>query len=162
MLPFGSDMSPAKLPAVVLAALLVLVLSTACFEHPSQPVVRHSAAKCTPAGGFGGANERTIPASFAKDFPVYPGAKFVAATHSSTLDAVTWTSTAAASAIRDFYEKQLQSGDWQLFGEQYSDPCEAYWHVERRSDNHYGGFLSVYSGPVGAGSKFISADLARK
>ena len=158
-------MFPARFAATVvpaLAVLLALLVSTACFERPSQSVVRRTAAKCAPAGGFGGANERAIPSSFPKDFPVYPGATFAAATHSPTLVTVTWTSPAARSAIRDFYEKQLQSGDWQLFGEQYSDPCEAYWHVERRSNTHYGGFVSVYSGPGGAGSKFISIDLGKK
>jgi hypothetical protein len=155
-------MSPAKVPAAILPALLALLLANACFEHPSQAITRHSSSKCSPAAGFGGANEQAIPASFPKDFPVYPRARFVAATHSPARDSVTWTSTATTAAIRDFYEKQLQSGDWQLYGDQYSDPCEAYWHVERRSNTHYGGVLSLYSGPAGAGSKFINAGLGKK
>ena len=155
-------MSPARLTAAVLTGLVPLLLSTACFEHPSQAVTRHSANKCAPEGGFGGANEPTIPSAFPKDFPVATAAKFAAATHSPSMMTVTWTSTATTGSLRDFYEKQLQSGDWQLFGDQYSDPCMAYWHVERRSNTHYGGFVSVYSGPAGAGSKFISADLGRK
>ena len=155
-------MFPAKVSAALLSTLLVLLLSTACFEHPSQAVTRQSSGRCSPAGGFGGGNERAVPASLPKDFPIYPGARFAAATHTATLLAVTWTTAAATTAIRDFYEKQLQAGDWQLYGVQYSDPCEAYWHVERRSDTHYGGFLSVYSGRGGAGSTFISADLGKK
>jgi hypothetical protein len=160
MLPFGSPMTR---QAVIAALLLVLLAtSTGCFEHPSQAVVRQSAGKCAPAGGFGGANEQRLPASFPKDFPVYTGARFIAGTHSERLTTATWTSSAAKSNLRDFYEKELQSGDWQLFGVQYSDPCLAYWHVERRSDTSYGGFVSVYSGAGSAGSSFISADLGKK
>jgi hypothetical protein len=155
-------MSPAKVPAAILPTLLVLLLSSACFEHPSQAITRHTSAKCSPAAGFGGANEQAIPAAFPKDFPVYPGARFVAATHSAARDSVTWTSKAATGSIRDFYEKQLQSGDWQLYGDQYSDPCEAYWHVERRSNANYGGVLSFYSGPAGGNPKFINAELGKK
>jgi hypothetical protein len=155
-------MSPAKVPAAILPALLALLLATACFEHPSQAITRHSSTKCSPAAGFGGANQQAIPVSFPKDFPVYPGARFVAATHSPARDSVTWTSAAGTAAIRDFYEKQLQSGDWQLYGDQYSDPCEAYWHVERRSNTHYGGVLSLYSGLAGAGPRFINAGLGKK
>jgi hypothetical protein len=175
-------MSPAKLAATILATLLVLiavVVSTACSQkpsqqtpqqtpqqtsqRPSQAIVRHSATQCAPANGFGGANEQTLPPAFPRDFPVYPEAIFAAATHPTTTRAtVTWTSVVATGEIRAFYEKQLQSGDWQLFGEQYSDPCKAYWHVERRSNTHYGGSLSVYSEPGGGGPAFISADLDRK
>ncbi len=148
----------------ITAALLLALLATAtgCFEHPSQAVSRQTASRCAPAGGFGGANEQRVPSSFPGDFPVYPGARFAAATHSARLVTVTWTISAARSDLRDFYEKQLQSGDWQLYGVQYSDPCLAYWHLERRSDTHYGGFLSVYSGPGAAGPSYISADLGQK
>ena len=160
MLPFGSQMSRQAITAALFITLLAA--STGCFEHPSEAVVRQTAAKCVPAGGFGGANEQRIPVAFPGDFPVYAGSRFVAATHTPRLTTVTWTSSAAKNYLRAFYEKQLQSGDWQLFGVQYSDPCLAYWHVERRSDTHYGGFLSVYSGPGSAGSSFISADLGKK
>ena len=113
--------------------------------------------------GVGGANAQAIPKAFPKDFPVYPGATFAAATDPTTTRVtVTWTSAAATVAIRGYYEKQLQSGDWRLFGVQYSDPCMAYWHFERRSDSHYGGTLTAYADPGMAGSSFISADLDRK
>jgi hypothetical protein len=71
-------------------------------------------------------------------------------------------SLAATSTVRGYYEKQLQSGDWQLFGVQYSDPCMAYWHVERRSNAHFGGTLTAYAVPGATGPSFISADLDKK
>ena len=112
---------------------------------------------------MGGANAQAIPKAFPKDFPVYPGATFAAATDpTATRVTVTWLSGAVTSAIRGYYERQLQSGDWQLFGEQYTDPCMAYWHVERRSDAHFGGILTAYADPGAGGSSFISADLDRK
>jgi hypothetical protein len=183
MLPFDTPMSPAQVPATVRAALLVVITTfvvTACSQGASQQgsqqtskkataptssqqIVRHSSSSCTPASGVGGANAQAIPTAFPKDFPIYPGATFAAATQSTaTRVTVTWMSVAAASAVRDYYEKQLQSGDWQLFGEQYSDPCMAYWHVERRSDTHFGGTLTAYAEPGAAGSSFISADLDKK
>ena len=132
-------------------------------SHASQPVVRHSATNCAPATGFGGANAANVPAMFPADFPTYPGASFAAGTH-PTLSrvTVTWTTTASGDAIRAYFEKKLQAGDWQLFGEQYTDPCGAYWHVERRSDVHYGGLVSLHAQPGDAGSAFITADLDKK
>jgi hypothetical protein len=149
--------------AIAALLLAVLTTSTGCGgAQPSSTVARQSSSKCAPAGGFGGANEQKVPTTFPKDFPVYPGAKFAAGYHSPQMVSATWTSPATKKALRDFYEKQLQSGDWQLFGIQYSDPCDAYWHVERRSDTHYGGFLSAYTGPATGGASFISVNLGKK
>jgi hypothetical protein len=171
-------MSPAKVPAAVLSSLLVVIailVMTACSQGTPQQaskataptssakIVRHSAASCAPAGGFGGANSQAVPAAFPKDFPIFPGATFEAATHATaTRVTVTWMSAATTNTVRDYYQKQLQSGDWQLFGEQYSDPCTAYWHVERRSDTHFGGTLTAYAQPGATGPSFISADLDKK
>ena len=172
-------MSPAKVSAAFPSTLLILTMilaATACSHGaspqqtakstsptPTEKVVRHTASSCAPAAGVGGANAQAIPKAFPKDFPIYPGATFAAATDpTATRVTVTWLSAAATSAIRGYYEKQLQSGDWQLFGEQYSDPCMAYWHVERRSDTHFGGILTAYGEPGTGGSSFISADLDKK
>jgi hypothetical protein len=170
-------MSPAKVSADLLSTLLVLTIlaATACSQGTSQPtskttaptssqkIVRQSATSCSPASGVGGANAQAIPAGFPKDFPIYPGATFAAATQSTaTRVTVTWMSSAATSTVRGFYEKQLQAGDWQLFGVQYSDPCMAYWHVERRSDTHFGGTLTAYAVPGATSQSFISADLDQK
>ena len=170
-------MSPAKVSAELLSTLVVMAIlaATACSQGssqqtskataptPSQKIVRHTAAACAPAMGVGGANAQSIPKAFPKDFPIYPGARFAAATDpTATRVTVTWMAAAASSAIRGYYETRLQSGDWQLFGEQYSDPCMAYWHVERRSDAHFGGTLTAYADPGAAGSSFISADLDKK
>jgi hypothetical protein len=169
--------SPAKVSADLLSTLFVLTIlaATACSQGTSQPtsktttpassqkIVRHSSSSCSPASGVGGANAQVIPAAFPKDFPIYPGATFAAATQSTTTRVtLTWMSVAATSAVRDYYEKQLQSGDWQLFGAQYSDRCMAYWHVERRSDAHFGGTLTAYAVPGATGPSFISADLDQK
>jgi hypothetical protein len=170
-------MSPAKVPAAVLSSLFVItvLVATACSQGPSQQaskataptssakIVRLSATSCAPAGGIGGANAQAIPAAFPKDFPIYPGATFEAATHATASRiTVTWLSAAAPTTVRGFYEKQLQAGDWQLFGEQYSDPCTAYWHVERRSDTDFGGTLTAYTQPGATGPSFISAVLDKK
>jgi hypothetical protein len=175
-------MSPAKVAAAVitpLVATVALLISTAGCGQPSpqsskstsqatsqqspQSIVRHSAASCAPANGFGGANAPAVPAAFPQDFPTYPGASFAAGTQPTlTRVTVTWTTTATSDAIRAFYEKQLQSGDWQLYGEQYSDPCGAFWHVERRSNTHFGGRLSLYVQPGEGGSAFITVDLDKK
>lgn len=170
-------MSPAKVSAEPLPMLLVMAIlaTTACSQGapqqtaktisptPSQKIVRQTAASCVPAAGVGGANAQAIPKAFPKDFPIYPGATFAAATDpTATRVTVTWMSTAPAGAIRGYYEMQLQSGDWQLFGVQYGDPCTAYWHVERRSDTHFGGTLTTYANPGAGGPSFISADLDKK
>lgn len=175
-------MSPAKVTASVVLALVAVVAalvwtagcgqtslptsaatSKAISSLPSRTVVRHTATQCAPASAFGGANAPSVPAAFPKDFPTYPGAMFAAGTRpTATRVTVTWTTAATPDAIRGFYEKQLQAGDWQLFGDQYTDPCGAYWHVERRSDSHYGGLLSLYTGPGGGGSAFITVDLDKK
>jgi hypothetical protein len=172
-------MPPAKVSAAFQSTLLVvmaILAATACSQGasaqqtskstsptPSQKIVRYSASICTPAIGVGGANAPAIPMAFPKDFPIYPGATFAAATDpTATRVTVTWLSDAASSAIRGYYETQLQSGDWQLFGVQYSDPCMAFWHVERRSDIHFGGILTAYADPGASGSSFISADLDKK
>jgi hypothetical protein len=170
-------MSPAKVSADLLSTLFVLTIlaATACSQGTSQPtsktttptssqeIVRHSSTSCAPPSGVGGANAEAIPTAFPKDFPIYPGATFAAATQSTaTRVTVTWMSLAATSTVRGYYEKQLQSGDWQLFGVQYSDPCMAYWHVERRSDAHFGGTLTAYAVPGATGPSFISADLDKK
>jgi hypothetical protein len=174
-------MSPAKVAAALLPTFLalvaVLVLTAGCgqssqqsssgsqstSQQPSKSVVRHSATSCAPASAFGGANAQALPATFPRDFPTYPGAIFAAATQpTATRMTATWTTAGGRDAIRAFYETQLQSGDWQLFGEQYTDPCGAYWHFERRSNTHFGGLLSLYVDPSGGGSAFVTADVDKK
>jgi hypothetical protein len=155
-------MSPARVPAAVLATLLVALLATACFGQPSKSVVRNSDTTCLPEMAYGGANAAAVPASFPTDFPVYPGSTFAAAVTSGKRINVTWTSAVAIKKILAFYEKQLQAGDWQLFADQGTDPCGAWWHVERRSDSHYGGWLQVYSRPSDNGITYIYAIIGKK
>jgi len=63
-----------------------------------------------PAVQFGGRNQ--IPA----DFPVYPNAQpesaFASKSGSCTTVTATWSTSANAASVRDFYRRELSVGDW--------------------------------------------------
>jgi hypothetical protein len=113
--------------------------------------------------GFG-QSQNPAAARLPGDFPVYPGAQVLLAPYDSGNGMVSaaWTVSGGLSVPSDWYKAHLQTGDFQLSGQQYSDPCGASYHFERRTNQHIGGFVSVVSRLAGPGKTLITMSIGPK
>ncbi len=129
---------------------------------PSVPVTWNHQAQCQGAGF--GQTQNPSGSKLPTDFPAYPGAQVLLAPYDSGNGMVSaaWTVSGGITAPSDWYKAHLQSGDFQLFGEQYSDPCGASYHFERRSNPHVGGFVSVVSRLAGPDITLIAMSIGPK
>jgi hypothetical protein len=147
------------------AALLAACGGESATTHqsgPSVPVTWNHQDQCQGAG-FGQTQNPTA-AKLPIDFPAYPGAQVLLAPHDSgsSMVSAAWTVSGGITAPSDWYKAHLQSGDFQLFGEQYSDPCGASYRFERRSNAHVGGFVSVVSRLAGPDKTLITMSIGPK
>ncbi len=129
---------------------------------PSVPVTWNHQDQCQGAG-FGQTQNPTA-SKLPLDFPAYPGAQVRLTPYDSGNGIVSaaWTVSGGITAPSDLYKAHLQSGDFQLFGEQYSDPCGASYRFERRSNPHVGGFVSVVSRLAGPDKTMITMSIGPK
>jgi hypothetical protein len=129
---------------------------------PSVPVTWNHQDQCQGAGF--GRTQNPAPAKLPSDFPVYPGAQVYLDPYDggNGVVAAAWTVSGTISGPSDWYKAHLQSGDFQLYGQQYSDPCGASYRFERRSNSHLGGYVGVVSGLAGPGKTLIAISIGPK
>jgi hypothetical protein len=155
---------------ITLAVVLSLALVAACggqskaghASGPSVPVKWTHQDQCQGAGF--GRSENPPSAHLPSDFPVYPGVQVVFAPYDAGngLVSASWTADGGLSGPEDWYKLHLQSGDYQLYGEQYSDPCGASYRFERRSNAHTGGLVDIVAGLAGPGKTLIVVSVGPK
>jgi hypothetical protein len=129
---------------------------------PSVPVTWVHQDQCQGAGF--GQSQNPAAAKLPSDFPVYPGARVLLAPYGSGNGMVSaaWTVSGDISTPSAWYKTHLQTGDFQLSGEQYSDPCGSSYHFERRSNQRIVGFVSVASRLAGPGKTLIAVSIGPK
>ena len=109
-----------------------------------------------PGFEFGGKDQ--IPT----DLPIYPGAQlqsaFADGFQGCTTVTATWSTSAPASDVIDFYKSQLNTGAWKLTD---SGPSRGGFNLyfESTSGFHREGVITVFSGT--GGPTDISLDLAK-